>query len=93
MKLPDNMITTITMVRNTQEKAVKLWEELVEAWFKFEWKGIFSNKKDRIIFKTWYDETLEREFMRQVEFNEIEEVKPKRKKRISPKQEKIRKKK
>lgn len=56
----------ITIVWKEQEKAIQLWKELVEEWFKFKWKWLYIKKK--FTFQIWYDETLEKEYFREVKF-------------------------
>jgi len=83
--IPSNMKCIITMIWKEQDKAVQLWKELEEDWFKFEWKGKYT--KDNMVFMTWYKDDLDKEYFREIQFIEIKpkvikEVKLKRKKKI-----------
>jgi len=87
--LPDNMRAVITIIWKDKQKSIDLWKELEEDWFKY--VSRWTYEKDKLIFKTWYKEDLEKEFFREVKFEEIKPevvkvVKPVRKKRIKPAQ-------
>jgi len=86
MNLPDNMKATITIIWKEQDKAVKLWEELIEMGFKFKWKGKYL--KDKLTFNVAYNSDIKEDYQREVKFDEIKPDKPKRKKRIKPAQKK-----
>jgi hypothetical protein len=85
MQLPDNIKATITIIRKKQEDAVKLWEALVDTWFKFHWEWKYTH--EHLTFKVAYNNLIAEEFQREVKFDEINPIvievkKPKRKKKI-----------
>lgn len=73
-----------TIVWKEQDKAVEMWKEL--EWNGFKFRGEWKYDKWDISFQVWYDDTLKKEFFREIKIEDKKQEKPKRKKRLKPAQ-------
>ena len=74
-----NKIIEIKIIWKEREKYEQAWKELINDWFEFIWD--YKYIKENLIIINWYNESIDKEFYKEINLLDIEEKKEVKRKR------------